>query len=66
MNTRLLKIEVLKAGITFSKLAEIIGISKSGFYNRVKNQSFKQSEIIAIKNALNMNDVTTAAIFFTS
>lgn len=64
MNVRLLKAEVVKAGMTFCELAERIGINKSGFYSRLRNHSFKQSEICAIKNVLGMSDELTVAIFF--
>lgn len=64
MNSRLLKAEVIRAGMTFCELADKIGVSKSGFYSRMRNQNFKQSEICAIKDALGMSDDLVVAIFF--
>ncbi len=64
MNERLLKAETVRAGMNFSELAEKAGISKSGFYARLKKGSFTQHEICAIQQVLGLSRELMVQIFF--
>jgi hypothetical protein len=65
MNERILKAETVRAGLNYSTLATTIGLSKSGFYAKIRNGGFTQNEICAIRQTLGLSDKLTIDIFFT-
>ena len=60
-----LEIAMKRKGISSEKLSEIIGISRSAFYRKMKGQSeFTQGEIQRIVDALELD--SPMGIFFTT
>ncbi len=58
-----LEIAMKRKGISYEKLSEIIGISRSAFYRKMKGQSeFTQGEIQRIVDALELD--SPMGIFF--
>ena len=65
MNGRELMSEIVLNGLTMSKLANIIGISRTALYRKIKGVSeFSQSEISLISNTLKLNSDKMISIFF--
>jgi cyanate lyase len=64
INTNELKAEVVRKGMTLGELAEIIGLSWSGFWKKTAGQnSFTLEEVRAIRDALNLDDKAVKNIF---
>jgi len=65
MNRNLLKIEMLKHGVSNQELCGKIGISGSAFYRKLNGESdFTRSEIEEIAKILAMDHDTIFSIFF--
>ena len=63
MDSGELEIAMKRKGISYEKLSEIIGISRSAFYRKMKGQSeFTQGEIQRIVDALELD--SPMGIFF--
>ena len=59
------EIALLKADITKTKLAKILGITEAGLYLKLSNQTeFKASEIAKLSKALNLSVEEQQKIFF--
>lgn len=66
MNINDLKAEIARNNLTIPKLAEIIGLDKKTLYSRMNGESaFKQPEIAAISQTLNLSEESIIRIFFT-
>ena len=66
MNINDLKAEIARNNLTIPKLAEIIGLDKKTLYSRMNCESaFKQPEIAAISQTLNLSEESIIRIFFT-
>lgn len=64
-NYNLLKFAVYRAGFTFESLAKLIGIEKSTMsYKSSGKKDFKQTEIAAISDALDLSKEERDSIFF--
>lgn len=64
MNKKELEIAMLRSDIKIAKLAEILGINKTTLYRKLKTGKFERSEIMKIREALNLTDADTIRIFF--
>lgn len=65
LNTELLKEAIHGSGITMTKLAETIGITRESLYNKVrKDTEFTVSEINGITKALGLSNAQRSKIFF--
>lgn len=66
-NEQELKIAVIRANTNYEQLATSIGMSKSKFYNVIKNGgNFRLSEINKIKDVLKLDTSQINIIFFAS
>lgn len=64
MNTNLFKAKLVEKGMNIENLAAKIGLSSQTVYNKLKNDSFKMSEVRKIGDALNLTSVELSNIFF--
>lgn len=65
MNSKELKVEMIRNDISIPKLAEKIGISKKAMYSKISGQSsFNQREISAIADVLELSNERLCEIFF--
>lgn len=64
MNKTELEVVMLRKGIKTAKLAEIIGINKTTLYRKLTSGKFERSEIMKIRDALELTDADTIRIFF--
>lgn len=65
MNPNELKAEIARNNMTIPVLAQKLGLSKKAMYQKISGETqFKQKEISAIKNILNLSEEKTFAIFF--
>lgn len=65
-NTYLLEDFINRSGYTKKQIAELLGLSITGFIKKVKNRNeFKASEIMKLKSLLNLTDDDVTSIFFT-
>ena len=65
MNTLDLKAEIVRCGLTIPKLAEMLEMDKKTLYSRINGEtSFKQTEIVKISQALNLDEAKIMHIFF--
>ena len=65
MNINDLKAEIARNGLSIAKLADMVGMDKVTLYSRVKGETaFKQPEIAAIAQALNLSEEEIIRIFF--
>lgn len=64
MNKTELEVVMLRRGIKNAKLAEILGINKTTLYSKLKSGKFERSEIMKIREALDLTDADTIRIFF--
>lgn len=65
MNIRELKAEMVRKDKTAEQLCAAIGISKSAWWRKTTGQTqFTQSEMIAIRNELGLDDHQIVLIFF--
>ena len=64
MNKTELEVVMLRRGIKTAKLAEILGINKTTLYRKLTSGKFERSEIMKIREALDLTDADTIRIFF--
>ena len=65
MNYELLRAFIRDSGVKVSFLADKIGISRQALHSKIAgSRPFTQSEIMALKIALHMNDEDFMRIFF--
>ena len=65
MNVRELKAQMVRKGLTAEQLCELICISQTSWYRKIKGANqFTQGEIMAIRRELELDDHQTAQIFF--
>lgn len=65
MNYELLRAYIRDSGIKVSYLADKIGMTRQSLHAKLNgNRTFTQSEIMALKIALHMNDEDFMRIFF--
>jgi transcriptional regulator with XRE-family HTH domain len=64
-DTKELTNRIRGAGYTFEDVAERLGITRQALGNKINNRAeFKQGEISALQQMLNLNLTATNAIFF--
>lgn len=64
-DTERLKSAISDAGITIKWLAEQLGISREGLYNKICGKTeFKASEVVALTQLLHLNPNERDGIFF--
>lgn len=62
-----LKSEIVRCGLTIPKAADLIGIGKKAFYQKMRGETqFKQKEIRDLKNLLSLSDERVNELFFCS
>lgn len=65
MNCTELKVEIVRKGYTIPTFAKTIGMAKKTLYAKLEGKStFSQTEIVAIRNSLNLTDDRLLEIFF--
>lgn len=65
MNSTELKVEIVRNGYTVPTFAKAIGMAKKTLYAKLEGKStFSQTEIVAIRNSLNLTDERLLEIFF--
>lgn len=65
MNHLELKAEVIRAGYSITSFAGALNLSRTAIYRKMRGVSeFKQSEIVKIKNVLNLTPEMVKTIFF--
>lgn len=65
MNYELLRAYIRDSGLKISFLADKIGISRQSLHSKISgSRTFTQSEMMALKTALHMDDVVFMRIFF--
>ena len=65
MNVNDLKAEIARNNLTVPKLAEMMGLDKKTLYSRISGETaFKQPEIAAISQILNLSEESIIRIFF--
>lgn len=65
MDYNALNSEIVKCGLTIPKVAEIIGIGKKAFYQKMRGETqFKQKEICDLKRVLSLSDERVIELFF--
>lgn len=66
MDSTELKVEILRKGYTITSFVKAIGMGKKTFYAKLDGKStFSQTEIVAIRNLLDLSDERLLDIFFT-
>ena len=67
MNTKELKIQMIRSEKTIDQLCESLGISRSAWFRKVGGDSeFTQGEIKGLREELDLSDEQTGLIFFSS
>lgn len=67
MDTNLLKSQIVLKGQNVSGISNILGISKSALYRKLKGQSeFTRTEIVKLVNLLEIEKEKAYEIFFTN
>lgn len=64
MNKTELEVVMLRKGIKTAKLAEILGINRTTLYRKLTSGKFERSEIMKIREVLDLTDADTIRIFF--
>lgn len=65
MDYNALNAEIVKCGLTIPKVADMIGIGKKAFYQKMRGETqFKQKEIRDLKNILSLSDDQVNELFF--
>lgn len=65
MNLNLLKSLIDKSEFTKNEIAEYLGITRQGFYNKLNGiKEFKASEINKLSHMLSLSDKSFSEIFF--
>lgn len=64
-NMTMLRDKIKESGISFTAVADKIGVSRETLYNRINGESeFKASEIACLTNMLQLNKSEQDNIFF--
>jgi predicted transcriptional regulator len=64
-NTLLLEMYIRRAGITNRDLAKVVGLSQTGFYDKLKGTTeFRQSEIKIITDHIGLTNEERDSVFF--
>lgn len=65
MNTKELKVQMLRKDKTVEQLCAALGISKSAWWRKTNGHTqFTQGEIVDLRRELELDDHQTALIFF--
>lgn len=65
MNTKELKVQMMRKEKSADQLCAALGISKSAWWRKTKGQTqFTQGEIVDLRRELDLDDHQTALIFF--
>lgn len=64
MNKTELEVAMLRKGIKTAALAEILGINKTTLYRKLTTGKFERTEIMKIRDVLELTDADTIRIFF--
>lgn len=64
MNKVELEVIMLRKNISAAELAQKIGMDKSTLYRKLASGKFERSEIIKIRDELELDDADTIRIFF--
>lgn len=65
MNYDLLKAQIVAKGLTQSKFAKMLGLSKASFSYKMNGlREWKSMELKSIKRILKLDDATFVSIFF--
>lgn len=64
MNGLELESAMQKAHISVTRLAELCGMNRVTLYRKMASGKFERSEMIAIRDALNLDDADMLRIFF--
>lgn len=65
MNKQELSAELMRKKMTYSNIAEILGVTEMTFYRKINNMNeFKLSEIQLMAATLNLDDDSIRRIFF--
>lgn len=65
MNTKELKVAMIRKDMTVDRLCNAIGISRSAWFRKVSGESeFTQGEINTMRHELDLDDEQTISIFF--
>lgn len=65
MNTSMLLDKIESSGISKSKIAEMLGITRQGLYNKLcSKKEFKASEVRKLSELLDLTSVEREQIFF--
>ena len=57
--------EIDESGMSITAIAKKMGITREGFYKKLKNETeFKASEIVALQKILNLSNEKRDEIFF--
>lgn len=64
MNKIELEVELVRRGMSIPKLADIIGMDKTTLYRKLQTGKFERSEIIKIRDTLQLEDADMLRIFF--
>lgn len=59
-----LEVAMIRKGVTVAVLADAIGVDRSTLYRKMANGKFERSEIIAIRDMLELTDADMIRIFF--
>lgn len=59
-----LEVAMIRKGVTVAVLAEGIGVDRSTLYRKMASGKFERSEIIAIRDMLELTDADMIRIFF--
>ncbi len=64
-DVELLNEVIEKSGLKISFIAKKLGITRAGFYKKLKNEAeFKASEILILQEVLNLSNLIRDKIFF--
>ena len=64
-NTLLLEMYIRRAGVTNRDLAKVVGLSQTGFYDKLKGRTeFRQSEIKIITERIGLTNEERDSVFF--
>jgi len=65
MNTKELKVQMIRNDKTVDQLCTALHISRSAWFRKIKGKSwFTQAEIAGLRKELKLDNQTTSAIFF--
>lgn len=64
MNKIELAVAMVRRGVSITKLADIIGIDRTTLHRKLQTGKFERSEIIKIRDTLQLEDADMLRIFF--